>query len=303
MYRYKSVLLILLLGVVPVVALIYALFTLLDDPAPPDPVPLADLPPAAPVPRLELLYVAATDLDAGTLLSAKQLHTAEFELGSVGPDAFRQVPDEQSPSIIGHLLIRPVPKGDPLLSSYLLAPGSRGFLAAVLRPDHRALPVQVDPALAQSRLIDPGDRIDVILAAPYVLSDSTHAFVTRTIIENARVLAVDTSVTVPGADSSVPVGPGSGPLSTVTLELTPLQVQLIVLARSRGTLSLSVRSLRSDRGPVDRVPVFFDDLLLPAGDPTIPPAGPEPPSSHHSVRILLGDSPPSEQLVPVFPLK
>src|SRR4030095_15817140 len=81
--------------------------------------------------------------------------------------------------------------GQPLVDTDIVMPGSRGFLAAVLRPGLRAVSVPATATSAVSGFIYAGDRVDVLLthALKSEKGDEHHA--TETILRNARVIAMD----------------------------------------------------------------------------------------------------------------
>ena len=128
-------------------------------------------------------------------------------------------------------------------------PGSR--FAATIPPGMRAVSINVDPAGAVSYLIEPGSQVDVIglfevvIPPPETLSDFNSALeferrVAKTVLQNVRVLAVG------GAASRGAYAPeisGAG-LGTVTLELSPEQVEALVFAQGivAGPLLLALRN-------------------------------------------------------------
>ena len=136
-------------------------------------------------------------------------------------------------------------EGAPLTRSAVVGPGQRGFLAAVLRPGARAVTIRVGPATSHAGLIDPGDRVDVILSAELAVDGGDRSVFARTIVEDVRVVAIDRQVGS-GADS-----PGGGEdgeivrteIMTATLEASPAQGDRLVLGEHEGSLSLAVRSL------------------------------------------------------------
>lgn len=140
-------------------------------------------------------------------------------------------------AVVRHLLTT----GDPILADNLIRPGDRGFLAAVLDPDMRAVSVPVDEASSNAGLILPGDRVDLILTQT-VAGDGGSATrrVSETVLEDLRVIAMGRSLhTEPGAEQ------GSGSVRTATLEVDPAGAELVALVTELGKLSLSLRSVAS----------------------------------------------------------
>ncbi len=127
--------------------------------------------------------------------------------------------------------------GEPIVETDIVMPGSRGFLAAVLKPGMRAVSVPASATSAVSGFIHAGDRVDVLLT--HVLNGPTgqHS-ATETILRNARVIAMD---------QKLDFAPGDKPdvAKTATLELTAKQAEIVTLAVKMGDLSLSLRGLQS----------------------------------------------------------
>jgi pilus assembly protein CpaB len=140
--------------------------------------------------------------------------------------------------------------GEPIVEIEIVMPGSRGFLAAVLRAGMRAVSVPATATSAVSGFIYAGDRVDVLLT--HVLtSPAGQLNATETILRNARVIAMD---------QKLDFTPGDKPdiAKTATLELTPKQTEIVTLAVKMGELSLVLRSLQDpDEG--ERDPAVADE--------------------------------------------
>jgi pilus assembly protein CpaB len=124
------------------------------------------------------------------------------------------------------------------------APGARGALALVTRPGMRAVLIGLTPTTGVSGLIMPGDHVDVVLT--YVLPrDSNDTGADRrgatTILTDLRVLAIDQRL----ASSPDEVKE----IKNASLEVTAKQSETLALAADLGKLSLSLRSLRTERTP------------------------------------------------------
>ena len=135
----------------------------------------------------------------------------------------------------------------------MVGPDQQGFLSAVLKPGARAVTVQVGPATSRAGLIDPGDRVDVILTAELAVDGTERNVLARTIVEDVRVVAIDSK---PGAvpaenDKGEVVKRTEMEITTATLEAWPAQARRLVLGEHEGTLSLAVRSLAADPASSD----------------------------------------------------
>ena len=260
MQRYRVVIMLVLFGVLPVVAAFFVALSFLGEqevePTQAEVKPVTEeAPPPPEPPQTRQVFAAARAMPAGTLIGEDDLITLELD-----PDAVRKehiiVPDEvvleeivpgeqASHPLRGHVVREALAEGAPLTRSAVVGPGHRGFLAAVLRPGARAVTIRVGPATSHAGLIDPGDRVDVILSAELAVDGGDRSVFARTIVEDVRVVAIDRQVGS-GADS-----PGGGEdgeivrteMMTATLEASPAQGDRLVLGEHEGRLSLAVRSL------------------------------------------------------------
>jgi pilus assembly protein CpaB len=128
--------------------------------------------------------------------------------------------------------------GQPIVDTDIVMPGSRGFLAAVLRPGLRAVSVPATATSAVSGFIYAGDRVDVLLTHTLNGPNGQH-HATETVLRNARVIAMD---------QKLDFAPGDKPdvAKTATLELTAKQTEIVTLAVKMGELSLVLRSLQDE---------------------------------------------------------
>jgi pilus assembly protein CpaB len=104
----------------------------------------------------------------------------------------------------------------------------------------RAMSVPVNATTGISGFIFPGDRVDLILTHNAQDGESKNVRASETVLENVRVLAIDQSTN--DQKNKPEVG------KTVTLELTPKQVEMVSVASQLGHLMLSLRSLPPDDG-------------------------------------------------------
>jgi pilus assembly protein CpaB len=132
-----------------------------------------------------------------------------------------------------------------ILPADVMRPGDHGFLAAVLTPGRRATSVGVDAVSGTAGLIWPGDHVDLILTQD-VNDGRTNGQGTRvaaeTVLRDVRVIAIDQQLVQGGGAG----GEGAGS-RTVTLEVTPEEVEKVAVASHLGRLTLAVR-------PVDAAP-------------------------------------------------
>lgn len=195
--------------------------------------------PVVPAKPAVQVLVTRNALRAGQMIRAEDLRWQPWPPGNLPPtyivEGKRSISD-----FAGAIARSPLHVGEPVVESELIMPGSRGFLAAVLKPGMRAVSVPATPTSTVSGFIYAGDRVDVMLTHTLVstASDKEQHSATETILRNVRVIAVDQKVDfVPGDKPE--------PARTATLELTTKQAEIVTLAVKMGELSLALRSLQS----------------------------------------------------------
>jgi pilus assembly protein CpaB len=190
------------------------------------------------------MLVATAALSAGSFLRNKDVMWRRYA-GKTESGQIRRSPgsidngdlDPQSHgNVFGAALRENVASGEPIRRSAIVRPGDRDFLQIVLSPGARAIAIPVATGGASTGLLSPGDHADVILTQTFKNDTSlTRRSVSETVVENLRVLAIDTADTKPTVAST-----GFG--RTVTLEVTPQQAEKISVATELGKLSLMLRS-------------------------------------------------------------
>lgn len=201
-------------------------------------------------PPVELTYVliAKTDIPLGTFLHDQSLEWQAWPNDSVSESYLIQG-DFDETALIGSVSRQNISAGDPIVQGRLVAPGERGFLAAVLKPGFRAVSIEVDATSGIGGFVFPGDRVDLILSHTIqdsTLEDRTERRASETFLTNVRILAVDQTT-----DNTSESEPSIA--DTATLELTPKQAEMIATVRDMGTLSLSLRSLAKDDEELERL--------------------------------------------------
>jgi pilus assembly protein CpaB len=169
----------------------------------------------------------------------------------------------------GAVAHRPLQKGSPVLKNDLVTSHEGGFMSAVLEPGKRAVSIPVDPTSGNAGFIFPGDRVDIILTL-MINQNGQQSRASETILEDVRILAIDQMMGNPENKAVL--------AKTVTLEVTPKQVEEINVAKDLGKLSLSLRSLAPQKegaaaaGAEAAAPLTFDDVLREApADPVYNP--------------------------------
>lgn len=214
-----------------------------------DQTPVAQAPVAREVSDLYVL-VADRGLVIGDLIDRDDVRWQPWPDEDTPPTYYRWTEDTGDieaavAPLLGTVTTKSFLEGEPILSSALIDPGERGFLAAVLRPGYRAVTVDVQDYQALEGLVHPGDFVDVILNHTFTETrlrldtgeeeDIDHQ-VAETLLRGVRVLALDRALDNANREGGAP--------DTVTLEGTPQQVELISLAGTMGEITLVLNGIR-----------------------------------------------------------
>lgn len=204
---------------------------------------------AAPAMPTTRVLVAAKNLPAGKTLLGGELEGdvkwQSWPEDSVNPGWIVSREGEEDSGgrqeIAGAIVKRGFEAGEPITLSRLIKKGSGNFMAGVLGPGMRAVSIAISAVSAAAGFIVPGSKVDVMLTQRLSETDSVTGtkrarVVTEIILADALVLAIDQ--TVDDLTGGAVVG------RTATIETTPKEAEQVEVARSMGTLSLSLRSLR-----------------------------------------------------------
>ena len=253
MNRYRVVIMLVLFGVLPVVAAFFITLNYLREPEPEvqaEAEPAVEEEPRPEPPEMLRVLAAARTLPVGTLIGVEDLMTLELDSKAVGTDYIHESGDFRAHPLRGYVVRRALEQGAPLTWPAVVGPGQSGFLAAVLEPGTRAVTVRVGPATGHAGILDFGDRVDVILSAEVAVDLQDRTVLAKTIVEDARVVAIDHRVgsgaEALGEDPEGEVEVERAPVTTVTLEVSPAQGELLALGEEQGSLSLAVRPLAAE---------------------------------------------------------
>jgi pilus assembly protein CpaB len=198
---------------------------------------------AVPTPAKSVL-IARTPIQRGQLLKPDDLAWEPWPEGGIDKN-YVVIGTKTPDAFSGWVARMPISAGEPITDAKIVAPGNRGFLAAVLRAGTRAVSVPVSLTSGISGFVFPGDQVDLILT--YSVQETPRPGqaqvgaaldhkVSETVLRGIRVIAIDQKL-------DVKAGEANANLKTATFEVTPKQSEIIALASEMGKLSLSLRSL------------------------------------------------------------
>jgi len=191
------------------------------------------------------VLVAKARLATGQFITSDNVKWVPWPAESVS-SGFVVEGKQKLDDVVGSVVRFPIGVGEPVNDSRIVAPGGRGFMAAVLQPGMRAVSVPVTLTSGISGFVFPGDHVDIVLTLVYQQgANSRELRAGETILTDIRVLAIDQKVESKPGETQI--------AKSVTFEVTSKQSEILAVAADLGRLSLSLRSLARDEheDPVD----------------------------------------------------
>jgi pilus assembly protein CpaB len=174
------------------------------------------------------ILVAEADITSGTALSPRLVKSEVWPQRLVPAQAITAMGQAN-----GRVTVVPISKGEPILQSKLAPEGTAAGLGGLLQGTMRAFTVKVDDVSGVAGFINPGDRVDVLMSVPVI--ESRGEQLSKIILQDVKVLTAG-QVWQPNSRNE----PKS--FSTVTLEVTPEQSEVLNLASTQGKVRLTLRS-------------------------------------------------------------
>ena len=177
------------------------------------------------------IVVAATSIPLGTRVDAHNLKLIPWPSDEPVKGMFTRIED-----CANRALITPVAANELILDSKLAAKESGAGLAAAIPEGMRAISVAVNDVVAVAGFVTPGTMVDVMVTGR--LSGANHGSddnITRTILENVRVLAAGQKIEQDreGKPQTVPV---------ITLLVSPDDAAKLAMASTEGKIQLALRN-------------------------------------------------------------
>ena len=180
------------------------------------------------------VVVAGDAATLGTEVQNAQPKVAHWPAEVVPAGAFQDLTQLQ-----GRVLARSLVKGEATLESALLPAGAAAGLDSLIDESARAVSVQVDQFIGVAGFVQPGSRVDVLSTFRPVGGDDSRAnSVTRAVLQNVRVLAVNTRLERSGEASQE--------VQVATLEVSPEEAQVLAHAEAQGPIKLALRNPKDE---------------------------------------------------------
>jgi pilus assembly protein CpaB len=172
------------------------------------------------------VVAAAVDIPMGSRIQGPQLKMLTLPADTRIDGSFRTLED-----VVGKVTPQPVFSGEILVERRLADDAGGSPLAAVIEPGRRAMTVRVDDVIGVAGFLTPGSRVDVVGIRRAAADRSS---VSKTLIQNLKVLAVDQTV---ATEKNEPIV-----VRAVTLEVSPKQAETLGKATTEGKVQLTLRN-------------------------------------------------------------
>ena len=172
--------------------------------------------------------------------------------------------------LAGMIAVVPIKKGEQVTYNKLIEPGMKTGLAPQVSPGKRAMAIPVGEVSGVSKLLKPGDRVDLITIMDF--GNGKELKLAKTVLQDVVVLSIGRYVTNNIA-RSVEADPLGGKdriralaedfsYSSVTLEVEPGQAQVLALLlnSAEGSMYLTLRN-NDDTERVNSPSTTLGDLL------------------------------------------
>ncbi len=213
------------------------------------------------------VLVARAAISLGQITTESSFRWQAWPQDALPPGVVVRSPTDPSggmQSFVGSIARTPILTGEPITKTKLVSAKEGGVLAAILPEGKRAVSVMIrDEHLAAGKLILPNDRVDVILIRRERGRSGQEETSSETMLHDVRVLAI-------GQRIEIKEGQKAADGNTATLELSPDQAEELVLARSKGEITLALRSIAD-----------FNKT-----EPSASPKAKETKASNNTVRVL-----------------
>jgi len=225
------------------------------------------------------IVVAAAPLQLGTRLDTNNVKLIAWPSGQPVAGMLTRVEDANN-----RALITPVAENEPILEAKLASQQSGAGLSATIPEGMRALSVAVNEVVGVAGFVIPGTMVDVLVTGNIPGGSGPAGSVTRTILENVRVLAAGQKIEQDrdGKPLTVPV---------ITLLVNPEDAAKLTMAATQGKLQLALRNTIDSKvvapAPVLQATLFGGALPAPVkhtGSSKAPP-----PPAPYVIEIITGN--------------
>lgn len=237
------------------------------------------------------VVVVSKDVNEMETIDETMLSVEEKPIDFIEPGAF----NDPEPAV-GMVALAPIKQGEQLLQSKVTKPGPITGLSLQVSPSKRAVALPINDVNAVSKLIKPGDRIDIVAALDVGKGVAQRREV-KTLMQDVVVLSTgmrianDLPAALEKAGKEMTILPLRDDLNftTITVEASPEESQdlIYILSTSPGALFVTLRhpsdhtKRRFPESTIDsllgKVSQEMLNMRAPAAAPPPPPPAPAPP--------------------------
>lgn len=227
----------------------------------------------APKENQQFVTVASMTIPNGTVIEAKHVNLEVIPV-TMSPDNIIETPED----IYGLIAKETIYVGDILRSERLYMKGEGSTMASLISENMRAVSIRVDDVVGVAGFLLPGNRVDILNT---VQNGRVHS--TEAILTNIKILAIDQRKAQSENTPQL--------VRAVTVEVNIQQAEMLMTARSRGSLQLALRN------PIDTHDVIFTDIAAPITGITQQKSKPQVNvNKKHKVEVIRGVTKESVQL-------
>ncbi len=181
-------------------------------------------------------------------------------------------------ALVGSVAIVSIKKGEQITFNKISEPGIRTGLAPQVTPGRRAISIPVNENTSVSKLVKPGDRVDIM--AMIDVGGGKDNRMVKTVLQDIVVLATGRNVannsprTIErdafGGKDKIKSLTEDTSFGAVTLEVSPEQAQTLLMLQADGPLTLSLRNNDDNDHPAIGATFYLDILGSDAGKLRLP---------------------------------
>jgi len=192
------------------------------------------------------VVVASARLANGNKLQKAHLNIVDWPSNLVPEGSFSTITEilgNDSENLEDRIVLRSIEINEPILKSRITGFGGRASLSALIAPGMRASTIRVNDVNGVAGFVLPGDHVDIMFTRKADVTSASRSnrksadLQTDIFLQNMKVLAIDQDSNEDRDKPSVS--------KSVTLEVTPVQAQKLILAMQMGKLSLSLRNVNT----------------------------------------------------------
>jgi len=193
------------------------------------------------------LVVAAVPMPLGTRLDASNLRVIQWPASQQVAGMYSRVED-----VANRAIITPLAQNEPVLEAKLAPKESGAGLSATIPEGMRGVSVAVNEVVGVAGFVTPGTMVDVLVTGRMIGGGGV-GDITRTILENVRVLAAGQKVEQDreGKPQTVAV---------ITLLVSPDDASKLTMASTDGKIQLALRNTidakKNDPPTIQQVDLF-----------------------------------------------